>query len=70
MQKKVQTGMQSVMHSFRDITALSIIDIINQLLRATESGRDVGVMYSSPCGSPVAAKLQGGTFLRKERLKW
>ena len=30
--KKVQTGMQSVIYSFRNITALSIIDIINQLL--------------------------------------
>ena len=39
IQKKAQTGMQSVTYSFLNITALSIIDIINQLLRATESGR-------------------------------
>ena len=64
--KKVQTGMQSVTYSFRNIIALSIIDIINQLLRATESGRVAWVTYSSPCGSPVAAKLQGGTLLRKK----
>ena len=33
--KKVQTGMQSVTYSFRNITALGIIDIINQLLCGT-----------------------------------
>ena len=30
--------MQSVMHPFRDITALNIINIVDQLLRATRSG--------------------------------
>jgi len=32
--------MQSVTYSFRNIMVLSIIDIINQLLRATQLGRD------------------------------
>ena len=35
--------MQSVMFSLRNITALRIIDIIDQLLRATESDRDAWV---------------------------
>ena len=30
--------MQSVMRPFRDITALNIIDFVNQLLRGTGSG--------------------------------
>ena len=60
--KKVQTRMQSVTYLFRNITALSIIDIINQLLRATESGRDAWVTYCSPCGSPVAAKFFKGAL--------
>ena len=31
--------MQSMMYPFRNITALNIIDIVDQLLRATEPGR-------------------------------
>ena len=52
---------------FRNITTLSIIDIVDQLLRETESGRVCTGHISSLCGSPVVAKLQGGTFLRKEQ---
>ena len=39
IQKKVQTGMQSVTCLFHNIATLNIIDIVDQLLRATESGR-------------------------------
>ena len=41
IQKKVQTGMQSVMCLFRNITTLNIIDIVVQLLRAKESGESM-----------------------------
>ena len=62
--------MQSVAYPLcnRNTTALNIINIVDQLLRVTESGRlCMGCLtYSSPCGSPVAVKLQWGTFLRKE----
>ena len=37
--QKIQTGMQLVMHPFRNITTLNIIDIVDQLSSATESGR-------------------------------
>ena len=48
---------------FHNIAALNIIDIVDRRVEY------VWVTYSSPCGSPVVAKLQGGTFLRKEWLK-
>ena len=55
--------MQSVTYSFRNITALSIIDIINQLLRATESGRE---MYESHIvhlvGPPSSSETSRGHF--------
>ena len=60
-------GMQSVTCLFCNVTALNIIDIVDELLRATESGHRSCIIHL--VGSPVAAKLQGGTFLRKERLK-
>jgi len=44
---------------FCNITTLKIVDIVDQLLKVTES---VWVMYSSLCGSPVAVKLQGGYY--------
>ena len=50
--------MQPVTCPFRNITTLNIINIVDQLLRATESA---WITCSSPCGSPVMAKLQGGT---------
>ena len=48
-----------MMCPFRNIAALNIIDIVDQLLRATVSAL---VTYSSPCRSPVMAKLQRGAL--------
>jgi len=37
--KKIQTGMQSVTYPFCNITTLNIIDIVDELLKVTGTGR-------------------------------
>ena len=62
MQKKVRTGIQSVMCPIRNILTVNIIDIVGQLLRATASDR-LYVTFSSIGGPQYSEKTLRGTFL-------